>query len=57
MKCVVATPYTEQRRDFAALSTADDASNLAFKIGGRVLDIPVAKGMSVRRGQLLAELV
>ena len=56
VKCVVATPYTEQRRDFAALSTADDASNLAFKIGGRVLDIPVAKGMSVRRGQLLAEL-
>jgi RND family efflux transporter MFP subunit len=44
------------RRDFAAMSTADDAVNLAFKISGRVIDIPVAKGMLVSRGQLLAEL-
>ena len=56
VKCVVAQSLREQCRDFAALSTADDASNLAFKIGGRVLDIPVAKGMTVRRGELLAEL-
>lgn len=44
------------RRDFAALSTADDAVNLAFKISGRVIDIPVAKGQLVARGELLAEL-
>ena len=56
VKCVVAHRLTEQYRDFAALSTADDASNLAFKISGRVLDVPVAKGMAVKRGQLLAEL-
>lgn len=56
VKCVVAPPLVEQYRDFAALSTADDASNLAFKISGRVLDVPVAKGMAVKRGQLLAEL-
>lgn len=56
VKCVVASSLTHISRDFAALSTADDASNLAFKIGGRVIDVPVAKGMYVRRGALLAEL-
>ena len=49
-----ATEYVT--RDFAALSTADDAVNLAFKISGRVVDIPVAKGQLVARGELLAEL-
>lgn len=56
VKAVVATSTEYLYRDFAALSTADDAVNLAFKISGRVVDIPVAKGMLVRRGQLLAEL-
>lgn len=56
VKCVVAHKSADQYRDFAALSTADDASNLAFKISGRVLDMPVAKGMLVKRGALLAEL-
>lgn len=56
VKCskVVALRYEE--RDFAALSTADDAVNLAFKISGRVINIPVAKGMAVKRGEVLAEL-
>lgn len=44
------------KRDFAAMSTADDAVNLAFKISGRIIDVPVAKGLMVRRGELLAEL-
>ena len=44
------------KRSFAAMSTADDAVNLAFKISGRVVDVPVAKGLMVRRGELLAEL-
>lgn len=56
VKAVVATATEYVSRDFAALSTADDAVNLAFKISGRVVDIPVAKGMIVRRGTLLAEL-
>ena len=56
VKCVVAKPLYAVTRDFAALSTADDAVNLAFKLSGRVVDIPVAKGMSVREGQLLARL-
>ena len=56
VKCVVATPVEYLNHDFAALTTADDAVTLAFKISGRVADIPVAKGMLVERGQLLAEL-
>ena len=56
VKCVVAKPLYVVNRDFAALSTADDAVNLAFKLSGRVVDVPVAKGMSVSEGQLLARL-
>ena len=56
VKCVVAKPLHAITRDFAALSTADDAVNLAFKLSGRVVDVPVAKGMSVTEGQLLARL-
>lgn len=56
VKCVVAKPLHTITRDFAALSTADDAVNLAFKLSGRVVDIPVAKGMSVTEGMLLARL-
>ncbi|MBR5133518.1 MAG: efflux RND transporter periplasmic adaptor subunit [Alistipes sp.] len=56
VKCATAEAVDYTERDFAALSTADDAVNLAFKIAGRVADVPVAKGQSVRRGELLAEL-
>lgn len=56
VKCVVAKPLHVVTRDFAALSTADDAVNLAFKLSGRVVDVPIAKGMSVREGELLARL-
>lgn len=52
----MATSLTSVNRDFAALSTADDAVNLAFKLSGRVVDIPVAKGMAVKQGELLARL-
>ena len=56
VKCVVAKSLHAVTRDFAALSTADDAVNLAFKLSGRVIDVPVAKGMSVNEGELLARL-
>ena len=56
VKCVVAKSLGTITRDFAALSTADDAVNLAFKLSGRVVDVPVAKGMSVSEGELLARL-
>lgn len=43
-------------KEFVGLSTPDDAVNLAFKIGGQVLDVPVSKGQTVARGALIAEL-
>ena len=56
VKCATVTSIGYLERDFAALSTADDAVTLAFKIAGRVADVPVAKGQMVSRGELLAEL-
>lgn len=56
VKSVVAQSVEYITRDFAALSTADDAVTLAFKLSGRVVDVPVAKGMQVASGQTLAEL-
>lgn len=43
-------------KDFAGMATPDDVVNLAFKLSGQLLDIPVADGEHVRRGALLAEL-
>ena len=43
-------------KDFAGMATPDDAVNLAFKVAGQVLDVPVAQGQSVKKGALLAEL-
>lgn len=56
VKSVIAKPVEYVARDFAALSTADDAVTLAFKLSGRVVDVPVAKGMSVKKNQTLADL-
>lgn len=43
-------------KDFAGMATPDDVVNLAFKLAGQVLDVPVLNGESVKKGQLLAEL-
>ena len=56
VKVCEAQPIGYINRTFPALSTADDAVNLAFKISGCVADIPVAKGYAVRKGGVLAEL-
>lgn len=56
VKSVVVKPVEYLSREYAALSTADDAVTLAFKLSGRVVDAPVAKGMSVKKGDLLAQL-
>ena len=56
VKSVVVKRVEYLTREYAALSTADDAVTLAFKVAGRVVDVPVAKGMSVKRGELLAQL-
>lgn len=53
-----ATAKIESNSDkyFAGLSTPDDAVNLAFKISGQILSIPVAKGQMVEKGELIASL-
>lgn len=51
---VVGAGFTQ--KDFAGMATPDDAVNLAFKVAGQVLDVPVSQGESVARGALLAEL-
>lgn len=43
-------------KDFVGLATPDDAVNLAFKLSGQVLSVPVSQGEEVKRGELLAEL-
>lgn len=43
-------------RDFAGMATADDATNLAFKIAGQVSSVDVSKGDYVAKGALLAQL-
>ncbi len=56
VKATKVTPLATLEKEFVGLSTPDDAVNLAFKIGGLVLDVPVSKGRAVRRGELIAEL-
>lgn len=56
VKTVIASHTAYLERDFAGMATADDAVTLAFKVAGQVLDLPVATGEQVTRGQLLAEL-
>lgn len=56
VKATTVQPVRTIEKEFAGLSTPDDAVNLAFKIGGQILDIPVSKGRAVGRGELIAEL-
>ncbi|MBR5801251.1 MAG: biotin/lipoyl-binding protein, partial [Alistipes sp.] len=51
---VEAVDYVD--RDFAGMSTADDATTLAFKISGQVAGVDVGKGDYVKRGEVLARL-
>ena len=44
VKVVTVSALTTVEREFAALTTADDAVNLAFKLSGRGVDIPRCQG-------------
>lgn len=37
-------------KDFAGMATPDDAVNLAFKVAGQVLDVPVSQGAGREEG-------
>lgn len=56
VKIVTAADAAYVDKDFVGMATPDEAVNLAFKLAGQVLDLPVAQGQQVRRGELLAEL-
>lgn len=56
VKYAVAESVRSITREFAGLSTPDDAVTLAFKIGGEVMELPVSKGEFIRRGEIIAEL-
>ncbi len=56
VKSIIATTSEFVERDFAGLSTPLEAVNLAFKISGQLLGIPVVKGQDVVAGELLAQL-
>ncbi len=56
VKTAIASSAATIEKDFAGMATPDDAVNMAFKLSGQILDIPVSVGQSVVRGQLLAEL-
>lgn len=56
VKVETATDAAYIDKDFVGLATPDNAVNLAFKLSGQLLAVPVAQGQEVRRGELLAEL-
>ncbi len=43
-------------KDFAGMSTADNSTNLAFKVGGLVEQIDVSEGKSIPKGYVIAKL-
>lgn len=43
-------------KDFAGMSTADNSTNLAFKVGGLVEQIDVSEGKSIPKGYVIARL-
>ncbi len=56
VKSVVAAPYNFVEREFVALATPMDAVNLAFKVSGQILAIPVSSGDLVSSGEVLAQM-
>lgn len=56
VKSVIAQRAEYVEKDFVGMASADNAVNLAFKVSGQILDIPVSTGQSIAKGELLAEL-
>ncbi len=56
VKSVVAQRAEYIDKDFVGMAAPDNAVNLAFKVSGQILNIPVSTGQSVAKGELLAEL-
>lgn len=56
VKSVVATTSEVVVKSYAGLSTPEEEVNLAFKVSGQVLSIPVVTGEEVQAGVTLAQL-
>ncbi len=56
VKSIIAQKAEYIEKDFVGMATPDNAVNLAFKVSGQILDVPVSTGQSVNKGELLAEL-
>ena len=56
VKVVTASGAGVIDKDFAGMATPDDAVNLAFKLSGQVLDVPVSQGESVKKGSQLQRM-
>lgn len=56
VKITTAVDATFLAKDFPGMALPDDAVNLAFRLPGQLLDVPIAQGERVSKGQLLAEL-
>lgn len=56
VKVTEAKSLSSVSKNYAGVVQADDEVNMAFKISGQVINIPVSTGERVRKGQLLAEM-
>lgn len=56
VKVTEAMSLSSVSKNYAGVVYADDEVNMAFKVAGQVVNIPVSTGEHIRKGQLLAEL-
>lgn len=56
VKSVIATSSTMVEKSFVALSTPVSEVNLAFKVAGQILSIPVITGEEVAEGEVIAQI-
>lgn len=56
VKAVTVSSVGFVARDYAGMATADNSTNLAFKVGGQVVAFDVSEGQYVRRGEVMAEI-
>ncbi len=53
---VVPEPSTSIERAFSGVIDSVDGANLAFEVGGRVVEVPAKEGVRYREGEVLARL-
>ena len=56
VKVVKVHSNTDIQRDFSGIVDAVKYVNLAFRVSGQIINLPVVEGQKVTQGQLIAEL-